>query len=64
MLQAIKCVHYQVYYLSRVDETIISDILLQDNGRIVGNENEEVRPLWFTGTFLISFLRFYRSQQI
>ena len=27
MLQAIKCVHYQVYYSSRVDETIISDIL-------------------------------------
>ena len=64
MLQSIKCVHYQVYYLPRVDETIISDILLQDNGRIVGNENEEVRPLWFTGTFLISFLHFYRSQQI
>ena len=64
MLQAIKRVHYQVYYSSRVDETIISDILLQDNGWIVGNENEEVRPLWFTGTFLISFLHFHRTQQI
>ena len=31
MLQAIKRIHYQVYYWSRVDEAIISDILLQDN---------------------------------
>ena len=35
MLQAIKRVQYQVYYSSRVGETIISDILLQDNGWIV-----------------------------
>ena len=54
MLQAIERVHHQIYNLSRVDETIISDILLQDNGWIIGNKNEEVRPLWFTGTFLIS----------
>ena len=26
MLQAIKCVHYQVFYSSRIDEVIISDI--------------------------------------
>ena len=32
MMQAIKRVHYQIYYSSRVAETIISDILLQDNG--------------------------------
>ena len=64
MMQAIKRVHYQIYYSSRVDETIISDILLQDNSWIVGNENEEVHPLWFTVTFLISFLDFHRSQQI
>ena len=61
MLQAIERVHHQIYNLSRVDETIISDILLQDNGWIIGNKNEEVRPLWFTGTFLISLLHFYRS---
>ena len=64
MLQAIKRVHYQVYYWLRVDEAIITDILLQDNGWIVDNENEEVRPLWFTGAFLISILHFHGSQQI
>ena len=37
MLQAIKRVGYQVYYSSRVDETIISDKLFQDNAWIVGN---------------------------
>ena len=41
MLQTIKCILYQVYDWSRVDEAIISDILLQ-NGWIVNNENEEV----------------------
>ena len=61
MLQVIKCIHYQVYYWLRVDEAIITDILLQDNGWIVDNEDEEVRPLWFTGTF--SFLHFHGSQQ-
>ena len=30
MLQAIKCILYQVYYWSRVYEAIISDILLED----------------------------------
>ena len=64
MLQAIKRVQYQVYYSSRVGETIISDILLQDNGWIVDNGNEEVRPFWFTATFLISFLHFWRSLKI
>ena len=39
MLQAVKRVHYQAYYSSRVDE-IISDILLQDNGWIVDKENK------------------------
>ena len=43
MLQAIKCVHYHVYYSSSVNETILSDSLLQDNGWIINNENEEVR---------------------
>ena len=31
MLQEIKLIRYEVYYWSRVDEAIISDILLQDN---------------------------------
>ena len=44
MLQAIKLIHYEVYYWSKVDEAIISDILLQDNVWIVNNENKEVRP--------------------
>ena len=30
MLQAIKSIHYEVYYCSTVDEAIVSDILLQD----------------------------------
>ena len=63
MLQAITRVHYQVFYSSWVDETIISNILLQGNGWIVDKDNEEVRPLWLTGTFLILFLHFYSSQQ-
>ena len=53
-------VHYQVFYSSWVDETIISDILLKGNGWIV---DKEVRSLWLTGTFLILFLHFYSSQQ-
>ena len=61
MVRAIKQVHNQVYYSSRVDETIIRDILLQDDGWFVDNENEEVHPLWFTGTFLISLLHFHSS---
>ena len=44
MLQAIKLIHYEVYYWSKVDEAIISDILLQDNVWIVNNKNKEVRP--------------------
>ena len=64
MLQAIKCVHYRVFYSSWVNEIIIRDIFLQDNGWIVDKENEEVRSLWFTGTFLISFVHFHISQQI
>ena len=44
ILQAIKLIHCEVYYWSKVDEAIISDILLQDNVWIVNNENKEVRP--------------------
>ena len=43
MLQAIKCFHCQVFYLSRLDEAIISDVLLQGNGWIVNNKNKVVR---------------------
>ena len=64
MLQPIDRVYYQVSSSSRVDENIKSDILLKDNGWIVGNENEEVCPLWCNGTFLISFLLFRRCHQI
>ena len=45
MLQTFKRILYEVYYWSRVDEAIISDILLQDNGWIIENENDEFRPL-------------------
>ena len=45
ILQAIKLIHYEFYYRSRVDEPIKSDILWQDNVWIVNKENEEVRPL-------------------
>ena len=41
MLLVIKRVHYQVFYLSRVDETIVSDILLQGSGWISDNENKK-----------------------
>ena len=44
ILQAIKLIHCEVYYWSKVYEAIISDILLQDNVWIVNNENKEVRP--------------------
>ena len=64
MLQAIKSIQYEVYYFSTADEAIVSDILLQDNVWIVDNENEEVRPLWFTGIFLISCFHFHNNQQI
>ena len=40
ILQAIKCILYLVYDWSRVDEAIISDILLQNSGWIVNNDNE------------------------
>ena len=43
MLQAIKRIHYEIYYWSRVDEAIINNVLLQYNVWIVGNRNEEVR---------------------
>ena len=42
MLEAIKRAHYQVFYLPKVDETIIRDILLQGNSWIVNIENKEV----------------------
>ena len=45
MLQTIKCILYQVYDWSRVDEVIISDILLQDSRWIVNNDNKDVHPL-------------------
>ena len=64
MLQTIKSIHYEVYYCSTVHETIVSGILLQDNVWIIVNKNEEVRPLWFTGIFLISCLHFLSNQQI
>ena len=64
VFQAIKRIYYEVYYWSRVDEAIINDILLQDHGLIVDNENEEVRPLWFTGMFLVACLHLHSKQQI
>ena len=64
MLQTIKSIHYEVYYCSTVDETIVSGILLQHNVWIILNKNEEVRPLWFTGIFLISCFHFLSNQQI
>ena len=51
-------------HCSTVDEAIVSDILLQDNVWIVDNKNEEVRPLWFTGMFLISCFHFHSNQNI
>ena len=64
MLQAIKSIHYEVYYCSTVYETIVSDILSQDNVWIVDNKHKDVRPLWYTGMFLISCFHFNSNQQI
>ena len=64
MLQAIKSIHYEFYYCSTVDETIVRGILFQDNIWIVDNKNEAVRPLLFTGIFLISCFHFHSNQQI
>ena len=64
LLQAIKCILCHVYDWSGVDEAIISDILLQDSGQIVNNDNKDIHPLWLTGTFLISSQHFRISQQI
>ena len=61
MLQTFKRILYEAYYWSRVDEAIVSDNLLRDNGWIIDNEKDEFRPLWFTGTFLISCLHFMFS---
>ena len=58
MLQPIKCVHYPVFYPSRVGEIIINYVFRKDNRWIFDKENKEIRPLWFTGTFLISFFAF------
>ena len=44
MLQAIKIIHYELYYCSTVEKATASHILLQDNVWIVDNKNEEVRP--------------------
>ena len=62
MLQAIKRIHYQVFYWSRIDEAIISDIISQDNGWIVDSENDEARPLWLTSTLSVSFLHFHSGR--
>ena len=64
MLQAVKSIHYEVYYCLTVDEAIVSDILLQNNIWIIDSKNEEVCPLWFTGMFLISWFHFHSNQQI
>ena len=61
MLQTFKRILYEVYDWSRVVEATISDILLQDNGWIIGYENDEVHPLWLTGMFLISCFYFMFS---
>ena len=61
MLQTFKRILYEVYYWSRVVEATISDILLQDNGWIIGYENDKVHPLWLTGMFLTSCLHFMFS---
>ena len=45
ILQAIKLIHFEVYYWSRVDKAIINEVLLQDIVWIVNNENEDVCPL-------------------
>ena len=62
MLEAIKRIQYQVYCWSTVDEAITSDIILQDNGWIVDNENDGARPLWMTTALPISFLHFHSGQ--
>ena len=64
MLQAIKSIHYEVYYCSTVDEAIASVLFFQDNVWIVEYKNEQVCPLWFTGMFLISCFHFHSNQQI
>ena len=64
MLQAIKSIHYEVYYCSTVDEAIVSVLFFQDNVWIVENKNEQVCPLWFSGMFLISCFHFHSNQQI
>ena len=62
-MQAIKLIHYEVYYWSRVDETIISDIVLQDNVWL-----STMRMKKFVHydalVFLISSLHFHKNQQI
>ena len=45
MLPAIKCILYQAYGWLRVDEAIISDILLHDSGWILNNDIKDVHPL-------------------
>ena len=51
-------------FSKKADEAIINDILLQDHGLIVDNENEEVCSLWFTGIVFNFKLHFRSSQQI
>ena len=51
MLQTFKRILHEVCYCSRMDEATITDILLQDNGWIIDNKNDEVCLLCFTGIF-------------
>ena len=58
MLQAIKSIHYEVYFCSAVDEAIVSDILLQDNVCIADNKNEEsssIMVYWHVFNFMFPF---------
>ena len=41
VLRAIKHVRYQIYYSSRINETILSDYLLENNGWIIDTEIEK-----------------------
>ena len=63
MLQAIKCILYQVYDWSRVDEAIISDILVQDSGWIIDNDitrsivnnRSSIMVDWYVFNFILAF---------
>ena len=65
ILEAIKFVHHQAFYASRVDEIIISDIFCKI---MVGLSTKRIKKfvhyVSMIYTFLISFLHFHSSQQI